>query len=123
MHEYDLSAAIVATVERHAAGRRVTHVTLRVGRLRQVVRDTLEFYFRIVARDSPCEGATLEIIDVPAALRCARCEREWEIEIPAFVCPACGPGAVEVASGEELLVESIEVETEDAACTAPRSGS
>ncbi len=121
MHEYDLSAAIVATVKKHAKGRRVTHVTLRIGRLRQVVKDTLEFYFAIVGKESNCEGATLEIIDVPAVLRCNSCKNEWEIEIPAFICGACGPGAVEVATGEEFMVESIEVEDEeDAACTAPR---
>jgi len=121
MHEFDLSSAIVATVRKHAAGRQVRHVTLRIGRLRQVVKDTLEFYFAIVGKDTVCEGATLEIIDVPAALRCNTCKREWEIEIPAFICGDCGPGAVEVVTGEEFMVESIEVEDEeDAACTAPR---
>ncbi|MGH2918542.1 MAG: hydrogenase maturation nickel metallochaperone HypA [Solirubrobacteraceae bacterium] len=121
MHEFDLSSAIVATVRKHSHGRRVTHVTLRIGRLRQVVKDTLEFYFAIVGKDTECEGATLEIVDIPAALRCNNCKREWEIEIPAFICGDCGPGAVEVVSGEEFMVESIEVEDEeDAACTAPR---
>jgi len=43
VHDFDLSRAIVATVNEHAAGRRVTHVTLRIGRLRQVVKQTLEF--------------------------------------------------------------------------------
>ena len=75
----------------------------------------------IVGKDTPCEGATLEIIDVPAVLRCKTCKNEWEIEIPAFICGTCGPGAVEVATGEEFMVESIEVEDEEeAACTAPR---
>ncbi len=121
MHEFDLSSAIVQTVNKHAAGRKVTHITLRVGRLRQVVKDTLLFYLAIVGKDTPCEGATLEIIDVPAVLRCKTCKDEWEIEIPAFICGTCGPGAVEVATGEEFMVESIEVEDEkEAACTAPR---
>ena len=117
----DPSSAIVATVNKHAGGRRVTHVTLRIGRLRQVVPQTLEFYMAIVGRDTPCEGATLEIIDVPAVLVCTTCRDEWEIEIPAFICGTCGPGAVEVKAGEEFMVESIEVEDEEeAACTAPR---
>ena len=30
MHEFDLSSAIVQTANKHAAGRRVTHITLRV---------------------------------------------------------------------------------------------
>lgn len=119
MHEFDLSSAVVATVRKHAAGRRVTHVTLRVGRLRQVVVETLRFYLAIVGRDTEVQGATLEIIDVPAVLRCDRCGDEWEIEIPAFICGRCGPRAVSVASGEEFMVESIEVsDEEEAACIA-----
>jgi hydrogenase nickel incorporation protein HypA/HybF len=116
MHELSLASAIVNTVAKHADGRKVSLVSLRVGRLRQVVLPTLEFYFEIVGRDSVCEGARLEIEDVPARLRCGGCEQSWEIEVPAFVCPRCGvgeAGAIEVVSGEEFEVESIEVETEE----------
>ena len=70
MHELSLSGAIVNTVVKHADGRRVTVVSLRVGRLRQVVPDTLEFYFGFVARDTVCEGARLEQEIVEARLRC-----------------------------------------------------
>ena len=56
MHELSLSSAIVNTAVKHADGRRVTVVNLRVGRLRQVIPDTLEFYFEFVARDTVCEG-------------------------------------------------------------------
>jgi hydrogenase nickel incorporation protein HypA/HybF len=119
VHELSLSSAIVNTVAKHAEGRRVVTVNLRVGRLRQVIPDTLEFYFEFVARDSVCEGAELvqEVID--ARLHCQRCEHEWDIEIPAFRCPKCGAADVEVASGDEFEVESIEVESsnvKEAAC-------
>jgi hydrogenase nickel incorporation protein HypA/HybF len=117
VHELSLSTAIVDTVLRHAAGRRVRVVSLRVGALRQVMPDSLAFYFAIVARDTACEGARLEQELVPARLRCRACQAEWAIEVPAFLCPSCSGGDVAVASGEELEVESIEVE-EDAACTA-----
>ncbi len=118
MHELSLSSAIVNTVVKHAAGRRVTLVSMRVGRLRQVVPDTLEFYFDFVARDTVCEGARLEQEIVEAWLRCNPCDTTWPIEIPAFRCPTCGGSDVEVASGNEFEVESIEVE--EAECIAPR---
>ncbi len=118
MHELSLSSAIVNTVEKHAAGRRVTVVSLRVGALRQVVPDTLEFYFEFVARGTICEGARLEQEIVEASLRCNPCELEWEIEIPAFRCPECGGSDVEIASGNEFEVEAIEVE--EAECIAQR---
>ena len=41
MHELSLSSAIVNTVVKHAAGASGDLVNLRVGRLRQVVPDTL----------------------------------------------------------------------------------
>lgn len=121
MHELSLSSAIVNTVVKHADGRRVTVVSLQVGRLRQVIPDTLAFYFEFVARDTVCEGARLEQNVIDARLRCRPCAREWEIEIPAFRCPTCGGSDVEIAAGDEFLVESIEVEqSEEEACTAPR---
>ena len=87
MHELSIAGAIVATVERHAGGRAVTSVRVRVGRLRQVVPDSLEFCFGMVARESVCEGARLEIEVVPAVLRCAGCGHEWEIRRAAVPVP------------------------------------
>jgi hydrogenase nickel incorporation protein HypA/HybF len=68
MHELSIASAIVATVERHAGGSPVTSVRVRVGRLRQVVPDSLEFCFGMVARESVCEGARLEIMTMSAHL-------------------------------------------------------
>jgi hydrogenase nickel incorporation protein HypA/HybF len=118
MHELSLSSAIVNTVVKHAAGRRVAVVNLRVGRLRQVVPETLEFYFEFVARDTVCEGARLEQEVLDARLRCNPCDLDWAIEIPAFRCPRCGGSDVVIASGNEFEVQSIEVE--EAECIAPR---
>ena len=87
----------------------VTVVNLRVGRLRQVVPDTLEFYFEFVARGTVCEGARLDQEVLDARLRCNPCGTEWEIEIPAFRCPTCQGSDVVIASGNEFEVQSIEV--------------
>ena len=114
MHELSVSSAIVDTAVRHAAGRPVTVVTVRIGHLRQVVPDSLAFYFGLVSRETVCEGARLEQVPVAARLRCRACAREWDPEDALFRC-ACG-GAGDVIAGDELEVESIEVE--EAACTA-----
>ena len=117
MHELAISSAVLASVLRHAEGRRVTAVRLRVGHLRQVVPDSLDFYWGIVTRDGLCAGSVLEQEVIPARLACTACAREWEIELPVFRCPSCGGADVEIAAGDELEVESIEVE-EEPACTA-----
>ena len=117
MHELSLASAVIDTVERHADGRRVTAVFLQVGHLRQVVPASVAFYFEHVARGTVCEGARLEQELVPARLRC-RCGHEWEVDGIDFRCAACGAADATVVSGEEFLVESIDVEREEPACTA-----
>jgi hydrogenase nickel incorporation protein HypA/HybF len=117
VHELSLASAVVATVERHAAGRRVTAVHLQVGYLRQVVPTSLEFYFEHVARGTVVEGARLEQEAIPARLRCG-CGHEWEPDGIDFRCSGCGAADAVVVSGEEFLVESIDVEQQEAACTA-----
>jgi hydrogenase nickel incorporation protein HypA/HybF len=117
MHELALARSVLDAAVAHADGRRVTGVDVTVGALRQVVPDSLAFHFEILARGTPCEGAHLRQRVTPAGLRCA-CGQEWELAEPSFRCPCCGSGRTRVLSGEELLVESIEVEEE--LCIAPR---
>jgi hydrogenase nickel incorporation protein HypA/HybF len=117
MHEFSIASAVVATAERHAEGRRVTAVSVRVGRLRQVVPDSLRFSFDICARDTVCADARLELTEIVVRLRCTDCNTAWEPEIPAFRCPACASAAVDIEAGQELEVDFIDVE--EAACIAP----
>ncbi len=114
MHELSISSAIVDTAVRHAAGRKVSVVSVRIGHLRQAIPSSLEFYFEIVTRETLAEGAVLELEIVPGRLLCNDCEHDWATEAPAFRCPNCGSADVAVLAGNELEVESIEVE--DAAC-------
>ena len=120
MHEMSIAGAIVATALKHAGDGRVTSVRVRAGRLRQVVPDSLRFYFEIVTRDTPCEDARLELIEVEPRLCCHACGREWEPLFPSFRCPDCASADVSVLAGEELEVESIEVEERESACTGQR---
>jgi hydrogenase nickel incorporation protein HypA/HybF len=117
VHELSLASAVIDTVERHAAGRRVTVVRLQVGHLRQVVPASLAFYFEHVARGTLVEGARLEQEPIAARLRCV-CGHEWEVDGIDFRCSACGAADAKVVSGEEFLVESIDVEEQEPACTA-----
>jgi hydrogenase nickel incorporation protein HypA/HybF len=98
----------------------VTAVQLRVGHLRQVVPDSLAFFFEHVAAGTPCEGARLDLEVVPARLECDDCGHGWELDAPVFRCPRCDAARVHIAAGDELLVESIEVAEEEEACIAPR---
>ena len=120
MHELSIAGAVIDIVERHAAGRRVKRVELRVGHLRQVVPSALEFAFELVSQGTPAEGAELVLEEVPGNVLCAGCGADSTLRAFPARCAACGSLDVEVTGGEELLVDALELEDEEAALT--RSG-
>ncbi|MEA2282975.1 MAG: hydrogenase nickel incorporation protein HypA/HybF [Solirubrobacteraceae bacterium] len=113
MHELSIAGAIVAIAERHAAGRRVTRVDVRIGHLRQVVPDSLAFAFELVAAGTVMEGAELVLEAVPAAGCCRECGMDGDLTAFPLRCSACGGLDVEVIRGEELLVDSLELEASE----------
>ena len=115
MHELAIAESLAAIAERHAAGRRVTRVEVAVGHLRQVVPPALEFAFELVAQGTVLEGAELAIVPVPAAGRCRSCEARSRLDGFPLVCARCGGWDVEVIAGEELRVESLDVEEKEVA--------
>ena len=110
MHELSIAQSVVTIAERSAGGRRVAVVRLRVGHLRQVVPDALEFAFELVAQGTVVEGAALEIEPVPATGVCRACGARSELREFPFSCSRCGGLEIEITAGEELEVEELEVE-------------
>ncbi len=113
MHELSIAQAIVDVAARHARGARVERVRVRIGYLRQVVPSALAFSFELCAHGTPVDGAELEIEPVPIGAVCRSCGTDSELHGFPLACPACGGLAVDVVRGEELQVESLELETEE----------
>ena len=110
MHELSIADSIVRIASRQADGRRVSRVQMKVGYLRQVVPSSLAFGFELLAEGTPVEGAELEIEQVPAEGRCRGCGLECRLEGFPLSCPGCGGFDLEILKGEELIVESLELE-------------
>ncbi len=110
MHELSLAEAVVEIASRHAAGRSVHRVELRVGHLRQVVPSALEFAFALLSDGTVLDGAELVIEDVPARGLCRHCGTETTMTQFPLQCSSCGGLDLEIVAGEELLVDAIECE-------------
>jgi hydrogenase nickel incorporation protein HypA/HybF len=115
MHELSIADAVVALACANANGARVAKVELKVGRLRQVVPSALEFAWEIVCEGTPAEGAELEVEHVAIRITCRTCGAEHELDDFPLACASCGSVDADVVAGDELLVESIELEHEPAA--------
>lgn len=114
MHEMGLALEIIdiatASIPADLAGARVERVNLTVGKLSAVVPESLRFCFQVASRETPLEGAELNIEEVPVVARCHQCDHQWTIETPVFRCPVCDGTRIEVVSGRELDIRSIELE-------------
>ena len=110
MHELAIAESVVEVAMRHARGRRVTKVELRVGHLRQVVPSALAFAFELTTRGTELEGAGLEIAAVPVAGVCRTCGAHTPLPELPLTCRQCGGFDVEVTEGEELSVDALELE-------------
>jgi hydrogenase nickel incorporation protein HypA/HybF len=112
MHELSIADAIVTIARDHARGRRVTIVEVQIGHLRQVVPDALRFAFELLTNGTNLEGACLEIDHVAARVGCRSCGATGDADAFPLVCPACGAVDVDVVAGDELHVESLELDDE-----------
>jgi hydrogenase nickel incorporation protein HypA/HybF len=109
MHELGLAEGILSVTRDIAGEREVRRVTVRVGALQRVVPDSLEFGFRLLAEGTPAADACLDVVPVNAVLRCGNCGAESEMTGGVFGSPACGSSEVIALSGEEILVDEVEI--------------
>ena len=112
MHEAGIAADILEIAREQSAmlgGARVTEVTVRVGDMSGVVPEALEFAFEAL-REGAAGGAKLVMKRIPVLARCESCGTESRPGADLVLwCEACGK-PLKVLEGEELVVESIELE-------------
>ncbi|MDQ6746283.1 MAG: hydrogenase maturation nickel metallochaperone HypA [Actinomycetota bacterium] len=112
MHELSLAEAVLDVAIRHARGRAVHKVEVRVGHLRQVVPSALQFAFELMADGTSVQGAELVIQEVPARGVCRVCGTETTMAQFPLQCSSCGGLDLELLTGEELLVDALQLEEE-----------
>ena len=113
MHELAITESILEITLRHAGQAQVTRVTdlyLVIGQLSSIVDDSIQFYWDIISKDTPAEGAKLHFRRLPVELVCLSCGRRYTPVGEDFACPDCHSEQIKVVAGEEFFLESIEVE-------------
>lgn len=115
MHELSVMTNILEIVLQHAEknkAKRVSQINLVVGELSDLIPEWMQNYFDFVSKDSIAENAKLQIERIPAIVQCKNCKNEFQLDRNnlEFSCIKCNGTDVELLSGREFLIKSIEVE-------------
>ena len=113
MHELSITQNILEIALRYAEqadAERITRLNIVVGELSSIVDDSVQFYWDIVSKDTIAEGAELHFERVEGTLRCLTCGHTFPLNRESFTCPACGGKEVVAAGGDDLRLDSIEIE-------------
>lgn len=116
MHEMSIVEALLGTVRQTVAADdlpAVRAVRVRVGRLRQVMPEMLQFCFGAAVRETPLQSARLEVESVAGRARCGSCRQEFAVDEQWFECPQCGAPDAALLAGDELLLVGIQLAVAD----------
>lgn len=113
MHEIGLCEAIMEAVDRRASGRRVSRVRVRVGARHRVAAPSFNQAFSLVSGGTVAEDAAVDLVVIPVRIACASCGEATEVEDEYAVCPRCGSPDLQSEGGDDLILESIEIERGD----------
>jgi hydrogenase nickel incorporation protein HypA/HybF len=113
MHEASITESMLALAlekANEAKAKKITSINLIVGELSGVVPDCVQFYFDIISQNTLADGAKLNFENKPVQIRCRKCASVFTPADHEWSCPKCQETSVEIASGRECYMESIEVE-------------
>ena len=113
MHELSITQSILSIVveqAKKAQASKITNINLTIGELEGIVDDCVQFYFDIISKDTIAAEASLSFNRPPARLRCRNCNTTFLPDDLNWTCPNCQKQKVEIISGRECYVESIEVD-------------
>jgi hydrogenase nickel incorporation protein HypA/HybF len=113
MHEASITDSLLSLAlekAREAEATKITRINLVLGELSGVVGECVQFYFDVVSKNTLADGAVLNYETKPTRIRCRSCEKEFTPVSHDWTCPDCHEISMEIVSGRECYMESIEVE-------------
>ena len=114
MHELSVCLALLDQVTNIATerdARRVTRIELTVGPLSGIEIDLLENAWPIASAGTLADDAEFVVEAAPVVVQCDACGEETPAHSNRLVCGHCCAYQTRVVSGEEMILQRVELET------------
>ena len=112
MHEYSITESILSLALEKASeakADKITRINLVLGEMSGIVAECVRFYFDHISKDTAADGADLSFTAKPTSLRCQKCENIFTPRDGDWSCPECQETSIDIVTGRECYMESIEV--------------
>ena len=112
MHELSVCLALIEQVEKVARqhdASQVSGIVVRLGPLSGVEPDLLRHAYPLAAAGSLAEHAKLVIEDAEILVRCSQCGEESRATANRLLCGACNDYRTRIVSGDEMILQRIEL--------------
>jgi hydrogenase nickel incorporation protein HypA/HybF len=110
MHEFRITQNLLDAALKKAKSSRIVNVTLLIGPFSEAREESIQFYWRDLAKGTPGEGAELRFQHVEADMKCFGCGGTLSLDDEGSICRYCQNNLLQLLSGEDVKLESIEVE-------------
>jgi hydrogenase nickel incorporation protein HypA/HybF len=111
MHELSFAIDLLAAVEQNLGlgEARIVKVIVSVGSAAGIVPESLRFAFAVISAGTRADGAELLVTSTAARSRCVDCDTVFEFEGMIGRCLRCGRLGGKMLSGDEVVLQAIEV--------------
>lgn len=115
MHEGNFTERIVAAILQELKkrpGYQPKRIKVKVGEMLHLEPESVKMHYAFLTKGTPLEKAELDLSEVKVTLYCWQCNHVMEVEDHhLLLCTYCSTTDVEVMSGNEVLIDSIEMES------------
>lgn len=113
MHELSIAQSILETAlaeaEKHG-GKHIRALSVKLGKASHIEPESLELCLEAAAKGTIAEGARTQIEPVATTAKCTACVFTFLVHGDELICPRCGNRNLEIVTGTEVFLESLEVD-------------
>ena len=110
MPEFKLTQTLLDLALKRADSKWIRRVNLLIGPFCEEREQSIRFYWKDLAKGSYGEGAELHFDHIPVAMKCLNCTGTFYLGDGTSMCRFCDGERLQLLDGEDVCLESIEVE-------------